>query len=89
MVSIIKGYVTKKDPDQRLPWGAVDLFREGEAEPVIKSHTDAQGEFEFHMLPGVYVISFMAPLYEPVKQRVEIGEGEEKTYEITTYFMGL
>ena len=89
MVSVIKGYVTKKDPDQRLPWGAVDLFREGDPEPVIKSHTDSQGEFEFHVPAGTYVISFLCPLYEPVRQRVEIAEGEEKTYEITTYFMGL
>ena len=89
MGSIIRGFVTKKDPDQRLPWGAVDLYKEGEPEPIIKSHADSQGEFDFQVAPGTYIISFLAPLYEPVRQRVEIGKDEEKTYEITTFFMGL
>ena len=83
-MSVIKGYVSDRYNNLRVPFCAVDLYRVGESVAFVTDHTDVNGEFEFIVPEGIYTLMFMGPGYEPVAEEIEIGEDVEQKYKLET-----
>ena len=95
-MSVIRGYVVSADKGLRVAKGAIDLYREGMATALEKSNCDYEGNFQFDDLePGSYWLEFGAPFFDPIrvpelkKGFIEIGEDEEKEYEIRATYTAL
>ena len=95
-MSKITGYVISADKGLRVAKGAIDLWEKDGTTPLEKSNCDYEGNFQFDDLePGSYWLEFGAPFFDPIrvpelgKGFIEIGEDEEKEYEIRAVYTAL
>ena len=92
-MSKIKGYVVSADKGLRVPKMSIDLWEKDGTAPLEKSNCDYEGNFSFSVSSGIYFLEFGAPFFDPIRvpERgfIEIGEDEEKEYEVRAVYTAL